>query len=267
MIVVSPTDRWLKDAFACCRRSVAVASPYVSSYLSKSVSALPHEIGVTLLTRTLLTDFASKASDLEAVRAVAERTGIILSLSSLHAKVYVVDDRLGLVTSANATASGMFRNRECGIEVKNTKQNAELRRLIQHGFGSDQRPQAWTADDLELLREPVERLRAVLSKTTRLQKEAAEAPPRILLSKRDYSRIIEGFTGWLRLTMEGIARIGKDVFGMDDVLAACAPLAAAEFPDNRHVREKLRQQMQRLRDMGLISFLGKGRYEVLTRSM
>jgi hypothetical protein len=31
-------------------------------------------------------------------------------------------------------------------------------------------------------------------------------------------------------------------------------------PDNRHVREKIRQQLQVLRDLGFVEFLGRGRY-------
>jgi type II restriction enzyme len=34
-------------------------------------------------------------------------------------------------------------------------------------------------------------------------------------------------------------------------------------PENRHVRDKLRQQLQVLRDLGLIEFLGRGRYRRL----
>jgi type II restriction enzyme len=79
------------------------------------------------------------------------------------------------------------------------------------------------------------------------------------------NRLISSFSGWLRLTMEGISQIRSDIFTMDDVFAACAPLAASQFPENRHVREKLRQQIQRLRDLGLILFLGTGRYELLAR--
>ncbi len=266
MIVVSPTDSWLRDALAGCSRSLAVASPYVGSYLSKTVAKLDARVAVTLLTRTLLADFASRASDLTSVTAVARRAGSILSLSSLHAKVYVVDGRRALISSANATVSGMFRNRECGFETKSAKYAGHLRRLIRDGFGSNQKPQVWTFDDLEALREPVERLRAALPKTTRLQPQAAEAPPHVELGKRDYARLVESFSGWLRLTMDGISRIKADVFTMDDVVAVCAPLAVAEFPNNRHVREKLRQQLQRLRDLGLVSFLGNGRYEMLTRS-
>jgi chromosome condensin MukBEF MukE localization factor len=32
------------------------------------------------------------------------------------------------------------------------------------------------------------------------------------------------------------------------------------YPNNRFPRQKLRQQLQRLRDLGMIEFLGEGRY-------
>jgi hypothetical protein len=264
MIITTPTNAWLQSAIAECRHSIAVASPYVGDYLWKTVAELDGGISVALLTRTLLTDFASNASDLDAVRKIAERAGTVLSLSSLHAKVYLVDARKALITSANATASGMFRNRECGYEV-GRKHARNLKSLILTGFGSSPQPQPWTAEQLDELREPVERLRAALPRTARIEAQAIEQPPRVELGKRAYSRVVESFAGWLRLTIEGLSQIRSDVFTMDDVLAACAPLAAAQFPENRHVREKLRQQMQRLRDLGMVLFHGSGRYELLTK--
>jgi phosphatidylserine/phosphatidylglycerophosphate/cardiolipin synthase-like enzyme len=126
-----------------CRRSIAVASPYVGDYLCKAVAQLETDIYVTLLTRTLITDFASGASDLEAVRVLAERSRGVLSLSSLHAKVYVVNDRSALVTSANATFSGMHRNRECGVQINTRREISKLRHLIESGFGAIPKPQLW----------------------------------------------------------------------------------------------------------------------------
>jgi phosphatidylserine/phosphatidylglycerophosphate/cardiolipin synthase-like enzyme len=160
MIVVSPTDRWLKTAIDNCSSSLAVSSPYVGKYLCDVVSQLGSKVAVTLLTRTLLGDFASNASDLDALCALAERSSGIFSLSSLHAKVYVVDKTSALIASANATFSGMYRNRECGVEIKNRAVISTLRGLIESGFGSSPRPQLWTRDDLEELRRPVEALRA-----------------------------------------------------------------------------------------------------------
>jgi Dam-replacing HTH domain/PLD-like domain len=265
MIVTSPTDRWLRAALDDCRTALLVSSPYVGGYLREIVAQLERNISFTLLTRTLLADFATHASDLEAVRALAVRSGGVLSLSSLHAKVYVIDKRRALITSANATLSGMYRNRECGFEIKRRDDVQRLADLIDSGFQSRPKPEIWTADDLDELREPVESLRSALPRVTTIAQAAIEAPPRIQLRRRQFARLIESLSGWLQLTMEGISRIGSDVFSMNDVLTACAPLAAARYPDNRHVREKLRQQMQRLRDLGLVLFLGNGRYERLTR--
>jgi hypothetical protein len=264
MIVVTPTDKWLKSALSEYNKSFSVSSPYVGAYLREVVSNLNGNVSITLLTRTLLADFASNASDLDAMSALAVRAGGILSLSSLHAKVYAIDSKHALITSANATFSGMHRNRECGFEIKRRKDGDSLRRFIQTGFGTTPRPQVWTIEDLDELREPVEQLRAPLPRIATLREQAVEAPPRVRLQQRQYDWPVESFSGWLQLTMEGISRIPSDIFTMNEAFAACAPLALSRFPDNRHVREKLRQQMQRLRDLGLILFLGNGRYERLT---
>ena len=232
----------------------------------RAVSQLNEEISITLLTRTLLVDFASKASDLKALRALAERAGGILSLSSLHAKVYLIDNKRALITSANATHSGMHRNRECGYQLTSASEIRALRRMLLAGFGKSPQPQLWTVQDLDELREPVEKLRAALPRPIVLQAADLEAPRRVELRPRDYSRLINSFSGWLQLTLEGVSRIKSNTFSMDDVFAACAPLAVDRFPDNRHVREKLRQQMQILRDLGLVLFLGSGRYERLASS-
>lgn len=263
MIVISPTHDWLVKGVEECTSSFCISSPYVGSYLSNLVLRLDARVSLTLLTRTTLADFASNASDLDTVQAIAGRAGSILSLSSLHAKVYVVDQTRALITSANSTFSGMHRNRECGFEVTRRSDIESLNTFINTGFGSSPLPQRWTADDLEQLRLPVERLRATIPRIPKLRGQEVETLRRFRLPRREYRELIRGFSGWLKLTLEGISRLGMDEFTMDEVMAACAPLAAMRFPDNRHVREKLRQQMQRLRDIGLVLFLGGGRYERL----
>src|SRR5437016_2477627 len=179
MIIVSPTDRWLKLALKDCSSSFSISSPYVGNHLNQAVSQLEDKIGVTVLSRTLLMDFASKASDLEALRSLAERAGSILSLSSLHAKVYVIDNKRALITSANATYSGMYRNRECGYQLINRTEIRELRGMLLAGFGSSPQPQLWTVQDLDDLRDPVEKLRAALPRPTVLRSADIEAPRRV----------------------------------------------------------------------------------------
>ena len=216
-----------------------------------------------MLTRTILAEFASRSSDLNAVIQLAKGAGGILSLSSLHAKTYVIDDRRALITSANATHSGMHRNWECGYELSHKSNVRALRRMLLRGFGSTPPPQLWTVRDLYELREPVEKLRSAFPRQAVRGSADTEMPRRVQMRGRDYSRLLRSFSGWMQLTLEGISRVRTKTFSMDDVFAACFPLARERYPDNRHVREKLRQQMQRLRDLGLVLFVGRGRYELL----
>lgn len=117
MIITTPTDQWMREALASCKTSLSISSPYIGHYLRTRLNDLNPNISVTILTRTVIADFASNASDFDAVCGLAERFDGVRSLSSLHAKVYVVDRTIGLITSANATHSGMLRNHECGFQV------------------------------------------------------------------------------------------------------------------------------------------------------
>ncbi|WP_279303134.1 hypothetical protein [Hyphococcus luteus] len=35
------------------------------------------------------------------------------------------------------------------------------------------------------------------------------------------------------------------------------------YPNNKNIRPKIRQQLQRLRDNGYLAFLGNGKYEII----
>ena len=53
--------------------------------------------------------------------------------------------------------------------------------------------------------------------------------------------------------------LGKNEFSLPEVYAHADALARLH-PDNRHVNDKIRQQLQILRDMGIIKFQGRGQY-------
>jgi type II restriction enzyme len=56
-----------------------------------------------------------------------------------------------------------------------------------------------------------------------------------------------------------VRAFNKAEFALQDVYAFAGQLQELH-PDNRPVREKIRQQLQVLRDMGFVEFLGGGRY-------
>ena len=68
--------------------------------------------------------------------------------------------------------------------------------------------------------------------------------------------------GWLIEVMKAVENIGEPTFKLDDVYAAEGRLQAL-YPHNQNVRPKIRQQLQELRDQGLLEFLGRGTYRLL----
>jgi len=65
--------------------------------------------------------------------------------------------------------------------------------------------------------------------------------------------------GWLIEVMKCVESIGRAEFEIADIYRFEADLQRL-YPANMHVREKMRQQLQVLRDAGFIEFLGRGKY-------
>jgi type II restriction enzyme len=67
--------------------------------------------------------------------------------------------------------------------------------------------------------------------------------------------------GWSLDVLNVVRSLNKPEFSLSDLYARADELAKLH-PDNRHVRDKIRQQLQVLRDLGLLEFLGGGSYRL-----
>ena len=67
--------------------------------------------------------------------------------------------------------------------------------------------------------------------------------------------------GWTLDVLQVVQSLGKMEFTLADVYAHAGSLGKLH-PQNRHVRDKIRQQLQVLRDLGLLTFLGSGHYRL-----
>ena len=85
--------------------------------------------------------------------------------------------------------------------------------------------------------------------------------------RRAYQRLrpLEGLgvqkRGWTLDVLRVVRKLNKPEFSLSDVYTHAALLKAIH-PSNEHVHEKIRQQLQVLRDLGLLRFLGRGRYRL-----
>jgi type II restriction enzyme len=67
--------------------------------------------------------------------------------------------------------------------------------------------------------------------------------------------------GWTLDVLNGVRSLGKKDFNLAEAYTLEAHLSRLH-PANRNVQPKIRQQLQVLRDLGLLEFLGKGSYRL-----
>ena len=235
-----------------------VCSPFVNDGIVSLTNLVSSDIERTLITRTDLRDFAVGSSNLTSLCNLARDGVTIHSLGNLHSKVYIFDDTSALVTSANATFSGMYRNLECGLGTYDEEVVRQIARSLLSGFGAESPPRRMRAAQLDALHEPLKAINASWSDTGRV---AGVTEVKATFSISDSDVFPERFKGWLRLTMRGVMAMPENGFRLRDLAAVCGPMATKEYPRNRHVEAKLRQQLQILRNLGIVRFVHPGSYK------
>jgi type II restriction enzyme len=90
---------------------------------------------------------------------------------------------------------------------------------------------------------PSQRVRSEFSRVRKL----AEVPPSV--------------RGWTLDVLSAVRKLGKSSFSLDDIYKFESELRESH-PLNRHVRPKIRQQLQVLRDLGLVEFTTPGSYRI-----
>src|SRR5579883_282803 len=124
----SPWRERLLAALARVRHDLLLVGPYIKddviAMLRDALATRPERqpLSVRVITRILPDDFLSGASDIAALQHVlawpAEIASVELrAITNLHAKVWAFDDDLAIVSSGNATSSGLDSNLEYGLAV------------------------------------------------------------------------------------------------------------------------------------------------------
>ncbi len=69
--------------------------------------------------------------------------------------------------------------------------------------------------------------------------------------------------GWILDIMKCVDSIQKDSFSLDDIYRFESKLKL-KYPNNNFIKDKIRQQLQQLRDKGIIEFVGRGNYKKIS---
>ena len=110
------------DILSRTKKELFISSPFINVTGVKILSNSIHtkfSINIFLLTNLTTQNIINKSNEPSALLELYKQFDQIRisSLGKLHAKVYIVDNEIGIITSANLTSGGLINNFEYGILI------------------------------------------------------------------------------------------------------------------------------------------------------
>jgi len=242
-VVQSPWEPLLRNLVSRSTK-LHFASPFIKS---DAVEVILHgNLEIRGITAFNLYRFVNGASDLAAVEKLLDHGATLHSLWNLHAKVYAFDD-CAVVTSANLTTGGLTTNAEYGVMISDEDQVRNIRTDLEK----------WSRVSSKIDREWTESVKRLCDKIPpERRKQRQDITEEVPL---DNDIILRALSGWMKEAFAVICGFSEIRFTLPELYAYEQHFSSI-YPDNLHVKAKIRQTLQYLRDMGLVQFLEPGVY-------
>ncbi len=178
-LLISPWATTFYDLVGSAQEELIVASPFLSHEpLDRIVEVVgsKHPLGVRvdIVTNLAVDSLLSGSLDVAALLHLAQSipNSIITYLPSLHAKIYIADTKIAVVTSANLTNNGLMGNREYGVLLRDPALVSQVRSdLTKYAALGNQ----VTVDTLTALTEAAQELKVVRQKADKSVKAKLRA--------------------------------------------------------------------------------------------
>lgn len=120
--LLSPWKNEFIDAISKTRKELFMSSPFINiegvKVLSDAIqikTSIEISLVTNLTTQNIINGVTEPAALLELYKQFTQVK--ISSLGRLHAKVYLIDNKIGIITSANLTSGGLVSNFEYGVLI------------------------------------------------------------------------------------------------------------------------------------------------------
>jgi hypothetical protein len=213
-----------------------------------------------IITSFKLMNIYSGSLDISALENIINQNGIVKNYPKLHSKIYLFDDKKVVITSGNLTTGGLLKNYEYGIYTDDGK--IVSRAVSDFSFLSK------NENTGTIKKSDIETVRNILSKvpkteTVKLPKFKIETPEELNdIIDIPQSTITGSLKGWKLDVFNCVNSLSKQEFTLKDIYSFEKALSKLH-PENNNVKDKIRQQLQNLRDVGLVEFKGDGNYKKL----
>lgn len=256
-IIKNPSD---KQFFALVKQSekeLLLCAPYIKTQvINKILSVKNKEATLEVITSANFANFVNGSLDLEAIKILLNQGIKVLNYQNLHAKIYLFDNKKALITSANLTSNGLYNNYEYGVLINEDEKKAIDVVYKDFVFMMDSELCGEFNNDVI---KNVEKLISSVDKKKLIKIDEEEDE---IISIPSVSEFVKQLTPWEQDVFECVNKIICPSFTLKDVYAFEKDISK-KHPKNNNVKAKIRQQLQQLRDYGLIKFTERGKYKKL----
>lgn len=189
------------------------------------------------------------------------------SYHQLHAKIFIFDKKKSVVTSGNLTTGGLLNNYEYGLLINDEELSHEISEDYKKVFKNEEVTGKITEEIIRkasqiLQSVPKERKPKFELKDKELFKRVSEEDIEVDRYEGGIESINQNLTGWVKDVFIVLNENPNDVLKLNDIYKYEDRLKLLH-PRNQYVKDKIRQQLQVLRDLGLLQFLDRGVYRKL----
>jgi len=260
-ILTTPWKDELFDLVSKAKKSIKITSPFVKENVCSELLAFKNEsVSIDLITSFKLLNIYSGSLDVLALEKILDNKGTVRNFPRLHSKIYLFDDKEVIITSGNLTNGGLLNNYEYGIYTNDSKivaQSVSDFNLI----STNENTGIIKKSDLKKVKEILSKIPKEESvKLPRLEIESPENSFDII--EIENNLILSSLKGWKLEVFKCANSIPNQIFTLNEINQFESHLKTI-YPTNNTISHKIRQQLQYLRDLGLIEFLGNGKYKKL----
>jgi phosphatidylserine/phosphatidylglycerophosphate/cardiolipin synthase-like enzyme len=257
---------WKEDFLSLVKessKSIKITSPFIKNQICEELMKTKNKsVKIEVITNFNLSNIYNGSLDLKAIENILNNNGIVKNSSKLHSKIYLFDEKKVIITSGNLTNGGLLYNYEYGVY---SEDKTLVKDVVEDFYQLSNNENTGKIKKSNLLT-----VKEILSKIPQQKKiilpkidiKSDEKDDELFLINDDI--ISNSLKGWKQHVFNLIKMHSNSEFTLKEINYFENKLKEI-YPKNNTIKDKIRQQLQFLRDIGLIEFLGNGKYRKLWR--
>ncbi len=200
--------------------------------------------------------------DLSALELIISNKGKVRNFAKLHSKIYLFDNEKAIITSGNLTNGGLERNFEYGVFIDDKVLISQVCSDFD-ALTNNENTGTIKISDIDTVRSilaTVPKVAPVRLPSFQIEVESPEQLSDVVeFPIESFSKTL---SGWKLDVFDCLNNLPQQQFTLGSVYSFENHLRE-KHPLNNNIKDKIRQQLQALRDLGLVEFLGEGKYKKL----